>query len=369
MALAIVLVLLVVGSILFHFLSPWWLTPIASNWGAIDTTINITFWITGIVFIAVNLFLAYVIIRYRHKEGRRAHYEPENKKLEWWLTGLTAVGVVAMLAPGLVVWAKFVDVPEDAMEFEALGEQWRWSYRFPGEDGVLGTTGIKYVSVENPFGMNPDDPNGQDDRLINGQEVHLPLDQPIKVLLRSKDVLHDFAVPQFRVKMDVVPGMVTSLWFTPIRTGEFELLCEELCGVGHHNMRGRVIVDKAEDFHSWLEAQPTYSGSLVKSDMLSGGEVDPVEKGKQIAQSLGCLACHSVDGKPGVGPTWKGLYGKTETLVDGSTVLVDEEYLRESITNPAAKLVQGFPPIMVPYQLSEAELDALIAYTREGIGE
>ena len=105
-----------------------------------DDTVNLTFWVTGAVFVAVNLFMAYAIVRYRHRKGqqRRAEYEPEYKKLEWWLIGLTSVGVVAMLAPGLVVWAKFVTVPDDATVVEALGQQWSWSFRLPGEDGVLG---------------------------------------------------------------------------------------------------------------------------------------------------------------------------------------------------------------------------------------
>ncbi len=133
MAMAIILILLIVGTVLFHFLSPWWFTPIASNWGAIDDTIGITFWVTGFVFVAVNLFLAYVVLRYRHRKQERAHYEPENKKLEWWLIGLTTLGIVSMLAPGLVVWAKFVNVPEDAAQFEVISQQWHWSYRFPGK--------------------------------------------------------------------------------------------------------------------------------------------------------------------------------------------------------------------------------------------
>ena len=108
MVLAIVLILLIVGSVLFHLMSPWYFTPIASNWGAMDDTISLTFWVTGFVFVAVNLFLAYCVIRYRQRKGSRAAYEPENKKLEWWLTGLTTVGIAAMLAPGLLVWAKFV---------------------------------------------------------------------------------------------------------------------------------------------------------------------------------------------------------------------------------------------------------------------
>src|SRR6266478_5392272 len=114
MTLAVALLLLVVGTILFHFLSPWWFTPIASNWQMMDDTVNITFVVTGIVFVAVNLFMAYAVLRYRHRQGRRADYSPENKKLEWWLTIVTTVGVAAMLAPGWFVWAKFGNVPKDA---------------------------------------------------------------------------------------------------------------------------------------------------------------------------------------------------------------------------------------------------------------
>ena len=209
MVLAIILVLLVVGSVLFHFLSPWYLTPIASNWGFIDDTLTITFIVCGFVFVAINLFMAYCVYRYRYRKDRRAAYEPENKRLEWWLTVFTTVGVIAMLAPGLFVWAKYVEVPENARLVEAVGQQWKWSYRYPGTDGILGTGDIRHVDTKNPFGMNPDDPNGQDDVLVSGQEIHLPLGSPVKMLLRSKDVLHDFYVPQNRAKMDLVPGMIT----------------------------------------------------------------------------------------------------------------------------------------------------------------
>ena len=288
MALAIALIVLVVGSIVFHFASPWWFTPIASNWGMIDDTINITFWVTGIVFVAVNLFMAYAVIRFRHKKGQKAAYEPENKKLEWWLTGITAVGVVAMLAPGLFVWAKFVEVPDDAMTVEAIAQQWHWSYRFPGEDGELGKVDATLINIDNPFGMDPEDPLGRDDVLVDSNEVRLPLNQPIRVLLRSKDVLHDFAVPQFRVKMDMVPGMITYVWFEPIRTGEFELLCEELCGTGHHTMRGKVLIEEQADFDDWLASQPTYGGILAQ---VAG---DP-DTGK--AQYGVCAACHGFEGE------------------------------------------------------------------------
>ena len=153
MAIAIALILLVIGTVLFHWLSPWWFTPIASNWTTVDDTVNVTFWVTGVVFVAVNLFLAYAIIRYRHRKGNTAHYEPENPKLEWGLTIVTSVGIVAMLAPGLAVWAKFVTVPEGASVVEVLGQQWNWAYRFPGKDGILGKTDPQLISLDNPWGM------------------------------------------------------------------------------------------------------------------------------------------------------------------------------------------------------------------------
>ncbi|MBB6093100.1 cytochrome c oxidase subunit 2 [Povalibacter uvarum] len=284
MAIAIALILLVIGTVLFHFLSPWWFTPIASNWQMMDDTVHVTFWVTGIVFVAVNLFLAYAVIRYRHRAGgEKAHYEPENKKLEWWLTIVTSVGIAAMLAPGLSVWAKFVTVPDEAAEVEVLGQQWNWSYRLPGKDEALGKTDIRFVSIDNPFGMDPGDQAGQDDVLVASPELHLPLDKPVKMLLRSKDVNHQFAVPQFRVKMDVVPGMVTYFWLTPTRTGSFDALCEQLCGMAHFAMRGRVVVDEQKDYDTWLAAQPTFSKTQAE---LTGN----AETGKTLFAT--CTTCH-----------------------------------------------------------------------------
>ena len=294
MAIAIALLLVAVGSVAFHFLSPWWWTPIASNWGYIDDTIIITFWVTGVVFIGILLFMAYCAYRYRYQKGRRAEYEPENKKLELWLTGLTAVGVAVMLTPGLFVWNQFVTVPEDATEFEVLGQQWQWSFRFPGEDGVLGTTGFRHMSDDNPFGLNPDDPRGQDDLLVESDEVHLALDKPVKVLLRSIDVLHDFYVPEFRAKMDLVPGSVTFFWFIPIRTGSFDILCFELCGFGHYAMRSTVVVEEESAFQAWLQEQPTFAQTMALARLgtangadlvLSGGRIPLTEDWRDEAQT------------------------------------------------------------------------------------
>ncbi|MBV44806.1 MAG: cytochrome-c oxidase [Rhodobiaceae bacterium] len=265
---AFLLLFVVLGSVIFHLLSPWWWTPIASNWGGIDATVQLTFLLTGIVFVLVLLFMIYCIVKYRYKEDRRGEYQPEDKKLEMRLTVLTTIGVIALLAPGLMVWNDYVNPPDDAIPVEVMGQQWSWSFRLPGEDGILGTSDARNINPENPFGLNPKDPNGQDDILLEGDDLHLLVDKPVKVLLRSIDVLHDFYVPQFRAKMDLVPGMITYYWFTPTREGEFEILCAELCGVGHHVMRGLVVIDNESSYQEWISEQSTFKEfqNAAKSD-------------------------------------------------------------------------------------------------------
>src|SRR5229473_1677597 len=214
MAVAIILLLVAVGSVLFHIFSPWWWTPI---------------------------------------------------------------GVGAMLAPGLIVWHQFVTVPADATEVEVMGQQWRWSFRLPGKDGRLGTTDVRNISSDNPLGLNPNDPYGKDDVVIESGDLHLPIGKPVKVLLRSVDVLHDFYVPEFRAKMDMVPGMVTYFWITPIRTGTFDVLCAELCGMAHAQMRAKVIVEEESEYQAWLEKQQTFAelsgrNAVMRATYKSGGK-------------------------------------------------------------------------------------------------
>jgi cytochrome c oxidase subunit 2 len=366
MGIAVALILIVIGSVVFHFLSPWQMTPLASNWGSIDDTMLITLIITGIVFIAVNFFIAFAVIKYRHDKNRRAKYEPENKKLEIWLTVITSIGIIAMLAPGLIVYADFVEVPEEAHVVEVVGQQWSWSFRFPGKDEQLGKSHVKHISIDNPFGVDPLDPAGQDDVLIQGNRLALPIDVPVKVLMRSKDVLHDFYVPQIRVKMDMVPGTVSYIWFTPTLLGEYEILCAEFCGLGHFNMRGYLEIMKQADFDQWLASQPTFSASMAKntSEVLSIA----AQSGKELSQSKGCMGCHDFSDST-IGPSWQGLFGKTQTLADGTEVLVDAAYLRESIVNPGARLVKGYAPIMPTLSLSELEIESIIAFITEKGGQ
>ena len=372
MAVAIFLLILVIVSVLLSFFSPWKFTEIASNWGNIDGTVILTFWICGIVFVLIGLFMVYTTWKFRYRKDARADYEPENPKLEWWLTIVTTVGVVAMLAPGLIVWNDFVNPPDDAQEVEVLAKQWGWAFRFPGEDGKFGTVHVDNIRSDNPFGMNEADPNGEDDVLVADTTLRLAVDQPYKVLLRSNDVLHDFWVPEFRAKMDAVPGMITYFWFTPtrIQDGAYEILCAELCGQGHYTMRGWVKVDTRDDFHSWLATQPTWA--QVQAGVTPKVYSPEARRGHELWQSEGCVACHSLDGSGVIGPSWQNTWGSTRTLADGTTVTVDETYVIESIREPTAKVAEGFSPVMIAYDeatVTDAEVAALIALMKEAVTE
>ena len=360
MAIAIALFVIVVASVIFHVVTPWWLTPLASNWGAMDTTIDITMAITGLFFVVINLFIVYALWRFRHREGVKAAYQPDNKRLERWLIGVTSIGIIGLLAPGLVVYANYVSPPGDVMVLEVLGQQWQWRYRFAGADGKFGGTDARFFSAATPFAIDPADPAGQDDVLVAGNEVHLPLGRPVKVILRSHDVLHDYFVPQFRARMNIVPGQVSWFWFTPTVPGRYEAMCAQLCGVGHSAMHGYVVVEDEAAFRAWQARLPTFAASRAPAAPAAGG--DRLAQGRGLAETKGCVACHSSDGKPGVGPTWRGLFGKTETMADESTALVDAKFLRDFIRDPKSRDIKGFPNVMPKMDLSDDEVDALAAY-------
>ncbi len=258
---SIVLVLIVIGAVALTASGIWWFTPLASNWGEIDMALVITLAVIGLAFVVLNIFLAYIVLRYRHREQSRAEFLPENYKLEKLLIGVTALGIVVLLAPGLFVYSRFIQPPQDAMVVEVLGEQWRWSYRYPGADGQLGRSDPKLISPKNLFGIDLSDPTAQDD-VLSYSELHLPVNRPVLLQIRAKDVLHSFFIPNFRAKMDAVPGMVTSYWFTPTVEGRFQAVCAELCGIGHHRMQSLVIVERLEDFRQWLAKQPTVATTV-----------------------------------------------------------------------------------------------------------
>jgi len=274
----IIFFLVILGSILFHIFTPWYWTDVASNWGSMDDTITLTFWIGGGVFILVCLFMVYCVFKYSYKEGRKAEYKPEDKKLERILTWSTTLGVAALLAPGLIVWNQFINVPSNAIHVDVMAWQWNWQYRLPGKDGKLGTTSVANISDNNPFGINLDDPYGKDDILIQSDKLNLKNNRPVKILLRSVDVLHNWYVPQFRAKMDAVPGTITYYWFEPNKIGEYEVLCAEYCGVGHYGMRGRVEVQDEQNYENWLDEQETFETFVAKQKKIEINETKLAKK-------------------------------------------------------------------------------------------
>jgi cytochrome c oxidase subunit 2 len=212
--------------------------------------------------------------------------------------------------------------PVDAMEIFVVGKQWMWKIQHP--DGT---------------------------REIN--QMHVPAGRNIRLTMGSEDVIHDYSIPAFRVKMDVVPGKLTTLWFNATTPGTYHLFCAEYCGTKHSGMIGEVIVMEPQDYEAWL------SGGTA------GPAVPPAQAGEQLFAQNACLTCHS--GQPGaIGPNLAGVFGSERTLADGRTVLADDNYLRESIMTPLAKVVGGYQPVMPPFQglISEEQLMQLIAYIK-----
>jgi cytochrome c oxidase subunit 2 len=238
------LVLVVVATVLF---TKDWLPPLKSDRVAIDHAIAITLVVTGIVFIVTNLLLAWFGYRYQDAPGARAAYWHDNPRLEWTWTLVTAGILAIFLFNALGLWAQVNShAPADAMLVEVTGQQFAWNVRYPGKDGVLGRTDHLLASQENPIGLVKDDPASKDDILLLNQ-LYLPQDKPVRVEVRSMDVIHSFFLPNFRVKQDAMPGMTIEIWFTPKESGDFEIACAEHCGLGHYRMRGQVHVVPAAD--------------------------------------------------------------------------------------------------------------------------
>ena len=225
----------------YYFTRPW-LPPLMSDRVAIDHSIWWSLLVTGLVFIATNLVLAWLSWRYQDREGARASHWHDNTKLEWTWTAATAAIMFVFMFHALGLWADInKEPPADAMLVEVTGQQFAWNIRYPGKDGMLGRTDHKLASQENPTGVDPADPASADDlKLLNN--IVLVKDRPVRVQIRSMDVLHSFFLPNFRVKQDAVPGMVVRTWFVPRDAGDFEIACAEHCGLGHYRMRGQVHV-------------------------------------------------------------------------------------------------------------------------------
>ena len=233
------LVLVVVAT--FYFTKTW-LPPLKSDRIAIDHALAITLAVTGLVFIVTNLMLAWFGYAYQDGPGAKAAYWHDSPRLEMTWTLVTAGILAIFLFNALSLWAKVTaPPPADAVLIEVTGQQFAWNVRYPGKDGVFGKTDAKFASQENPIGLDKSDPAAADDMMLLNQ-LYLAQDKPVKIRLRSIDVIHSFFLPNFRVKQDAMPGMTIEIWFTPKETGDFEIACAEHCGLGHYRMRGQVQV-------------------------------------------------------------------------------------------------------------------------------
>ena len=238
------LVLVVVAT--FYFTKTW-LPPLKSDRIAIDHALAITLAVTGLVFIVTNLMLAWFGYAYQDGPGAKAAYWHDSPRLEMTWTLVTAGILAIFLFNALSLWAKVTaPPPADAVLIEVTGQQFAWNVRYPGKDGVLGRTDHLQASQDNPIGLVKDDPAAKDDLLLLNQ-MYLPKDRPVRVQVRSMDVIHSFFLPNFRVKQDAMPGMTIDIWFTPTELGDFEIACAEHCGLGHYRMRGAVHVVPAAD--------------------------------------------------------------------------------------------------------------------------
>jgi cytochrome c oxidase subunit 2 len=216
---------------------PFWLTlpeGVSSYAGKIDGLFSLVLWITGIVFILVEALLLYFLFRYRRREGRRAHYTHGNNRVEVIWTIIPAFICVVLALLSRRSWAEIKQqMPGDALQVEILAEQFAWNIRYPGPDGKLNTA----------------------DDIVTLNQLHFPVGKAVVATLRSKDVIHSFFLPEFRVKQDAVPGMSTRIWFDGMRTGHWEIACAELCGLGHYRMKGFVTVETPQEFEKWLAEQ------------------------------------------------------------------------------------------------------------------
>lgn len=231
---------------------------ISKHGAQIDQLINALHVFMLILFVGWATFLIYTLIRFRKREGHQAEHPSKHFKAPTYLeAGVVLTEFVILFAFAIPLWHTLKnDLPprNKSVQIRVVAEQFAWNIHYPGLDGIYGKADPKFISSTNPLGMDADDPNGKDD-IITTNQLHIPVDTPVIVDLSSKDVIHSFSLPVMRVKQDVIPGQVVPIWFEANQTGNFEIACAQLCGLGHYRMRGFFIVDTKEDFKKWLEEQ------------------------------------------------------------------------------------------------------------------
>ncbi len=298
--------------------------------GPVDWLFHFHFAGIAFLFSLIFVFMMYSVIMFRRKPGDTGdgRHITGNTRLEIIWTVIPLLTVLAVSTIGAQNLADISSVDPQAMVVNVTAGQWYWSFQYP-DSGVTSNT------------------------------LYLPVNKQILFRLTSRDVIHSFWVPEFRIKQDVLPGnMVRELRLTPDRTGSYKVRCAEFCGTSHAYMESPVVVVSQAEFAAWLSQQQAAAAK------------DPVARGQQLAAANGCTSCHSVDGTKKIGPTWKGLYGSQVALSDGTTHVADDNYLRTSIVDPRFQIVKGFEavanvmPTDFSKKLNDQQISDLIAFIK-----
>lgn len=297
-------------------------STLAAETDALFHFINVT---SIILLVGITFAILYFAWKYRRKsDDDVTPVITHNNKLEITWSVIPLIMVMIVFGWGFSGYMNLVTPPDDAYEIRVEGASWNW--RFFYDNGA--------VSVG---------------------ELNVPVNRPIKLIMSSTDVIHSFYVPDFRVKRDVLPNRYSSIWFEATETGESHIFCTEYCGTQHSNMDGTVNVMSQDEFDIWLEA-----GNAVDES------VPPAERGEALVSQNGCNACHSVDGSSGVGPSFAGLWGSERTFQNAEPVVADENYIRESILESNAKVLEGYDPVMPAYQgvINDQQISDIIEYIK-----
>jgi cytochrome c oxidase subunit 2 len=326
-------------------------TDVAGQW---DTLYKFLVWISVFFFVLVVGAMLYFAVKYRHTANRKTKYITGSHLLEGVFIVVPTVLLLVIFGWGYSVYRGMTQAPSDAYQIRVIGKQWLWQFQYDNGKTTVG-------------------------------ELYVPLNKPVRLLMTSEDVLHDFFIPNFRVKQDVVPGMYSSVWFEAKIPGRHQVFCAEYCGTSHSQMLAQLIVlddQQWEAFQSGKKiAEQPKAGDLAENGAVAGdavraGQASPERpalrlaslsmQGKGVFETKGCVACHSTDGTSKIGPSVKNLFGSHTQLMDGTQALADENYLRESIEQPQAKLVKGYGPVMPTFKglISETEMNAVIAYMK-----
>jgi cytochrome c oxidase subunit II len=290
----------------------------------VDEIFYFIFLISVIFFVLILGLMVVFVFKFRRREGEGPQPSASHStSLEMVWTIIPTILVAVMFIWGFWGYMGMRQAPDNSYEIQVLAKKWAWSFVYPNGH------------------IEPD--------------LHVPVDRPIRLVMSSDDVIHSLFIPAFRLKMDVVPGRFTKTWFHATAIGEHQLFCAEYCGTQHSTMLAKVVVHPSGEFEKWLEDAANFLERMT-----------PVEGGALLVQRRGCLQCHSLDGSAKVGPTFQGSFGTSQPMVSGENVTVDENYIRESIMEPMAKIRAGYKPVMPTYkgQLKDEEIAAIIAYIK-----